>query len=272
MVHGVVDHADGVAHHGLNPGGVLAQVAVCDLPGIQRQPVVHLGQDGVLLLERHVELLAEDLGVEEVLDPKPDPGRLVGVGGADAALGRAQRVLPQEALGHPVQLLVVGHDQVRVAADDQPAGVDPLGRQAVELGEQDGRVHHHAVPDDGRDVVVEDAARDQLEGEGLAVDHNAVAGIVAALIADDQVHFAGEQVGQLALPLVAPLGPDHNGCGHTPLRSLCRSDYAPVYPFSKSGSAKRPCSAGPGVTARVERGGRCRSVRAVPRGLRRSDG
>ena len=88
-VQGVVDHADGVAHHGLYAGGVLAEVAVRDLPGVQREAVVHLGQDGVLLLEGHVELLAEDLRVEEVLDPEPDAGRLVGIGGTDAALGGA---------------------------------------------------------------------------------------------------------------------------------------------------------------------------------------
>ncbi len=36
VVHGVVDHADGVADHGLNAGRVLTQVAVRDLPGIER--------------------------------------------------------------------------------------------------------------------------------------------------------------------------------------------------------------------------------------------
>ena len=221
--------ADGVAHHGLDPGGVLAQVAVRDVAGGQRKPVVDLGQDGVLLLEGHVELLAEDLGVEEVLDPEADPGRLVGVGRPDAALGRAQSVLPQEALGHAVELLVVRHDQVGVAADDETAGVDALGRQRVELLEQHRRVHDDAVADHRRDVVVEDAARHQLQREGFAVHHDPVAGVVAALVAHDHVHLASEMVGQLALPLVAPLGPDHNGCGHASLRSLT-PDYAPVYP------------------------------------------
>ena len=222
LVHGVVDHADGVAHHGLDPRGVLAQVVVGDLGGVERQPVVDLGQDGVLLLEGHVELLAEDLGVEEVLDPEADPGGLVGVGGPDAPLGRPQRVLPEEALGHPVELLVVRHDQVRVAAHDQAAGVDALGGQAVELLEQHGGVDDDAVADDRRDVVVQDAARHQLEGEGLAVDDDAVTGVVATLVAHDHVHLAGQEVGELALPLVAPLGPDHHGCGHTSLRSLSR--------------------------------------------------
>ena len=222
LVHGVVDHADGVAHHGLDPWGVLAQVVVGDVAGGQGEAVVDLGQDGVLLLEDDIELLAEDLGVEEVLDPQADPRRLVGVRRADAPLGRAEGVLAEKALGHPIELLVVRHDQVGVAAHDQPADVDAPCRQAVELLEQDGRVDDDAVADDRRDVLVEDAARHQLEREGLAVDDDAVAGVVATLVAHHHVHLAGNEVGELALPLVAPLGPDHHGCGHAPLRSLRR--------------------------------------------------
>ena len=112
---------DRVGHHRGHPGGQLVEVVGADLVGRQGQAVVHLGQDGVLLLEHHVELLAEDLGVEEVLDPESDPGRLVGVGRADAPLGGPQLVLAQVPLGQPVQLVVVGHDQVGVAADQQAA-------------------------------------------------------------------------------------------------------------------------------------------------------
>ena len=101
----------------------------------------------------------------------------------------------------------------------------PLAIEAVELGQQDGRVDHHPVADHRRDVLVEDAARDQLEGEGLAVDHDAVAGVVAALVAHHHVHLAGQEVGELALPLVAPLGPHHHGCGHAS-SPFALSDYA----------------------------------------------
>ena len=41
-----------------------------------------------------------------------------------------------------------------------------------------------------------------------------VAGVVAALVAGDDVEPLGEQVDDLALPLVAPLGADHDGAGH----------------------------------------------------------
>jgi hypothetical protein len=126
-------------------------------------------------------------------------------------------VLPQPALGRPVQLLVVRHDQVGVAAHPQPAAVDAPRLELVDLGDQHRRVDHHAVADDGGDVGVEDAARDQLEGERLLAHHDGVARVVAALVADDHAHLLGEEVGELPLALVPPLGADHDGRRHAPL-------------------------------------------------------
>ena len=48
----------------------------------------------------------------------------------------------------------------------------------------------------------------------LAVAHDRVAGVVAALEADDDVRPLGEQVGDLALAFVAPLGADENYSWH----------------------------------------------------------
>ena len=63
-------------------------------------------------------------------------------------------------------------------------------------------------------MVIEDPARDELEGKSLPVHDDRVSGVVAALVADHDLHVLGEQVGDLALPLVAPLGSDHDGRGH----------------------------------------------------------
>ena len=48
----------------------------------------------------------------------------------------------------------------------------------------------------------------------LTVDDDGVTGVVAALVADDQVHLLGDEVGELALALVAPLGADDDGRRH----------------------------------------------------------
>jgi hypothetical protein len=211
---GLVHEVDRVGDHRRDPWRAHVEVLGGDVVGRQRELVVDLGQDRVLLFEDHVELLAEDLGVEQVLHAQADARRLVGVGRADAALGGAQLVLAQPALDDLVELLVVREDQVGVAADDEPAGVDALAGQHVELGQQHTRIDHDAVGDDRNDVVVQDPARHQLEGEALAVHDDGVPGVVAALVADHQVHLLGDEVGELPLPLITPLGPDDNGRRH----------------------------------------------------------
>src|SRR5579859_7748100 len=48
----------------------------------------------------------------------------------------------------------------------------------------------------------------------LAVAHDRVSGVVASLEAHDRVDLLGEQVGDLALALIAPLGADDHYSGH----------------------------------------------------------
>src|SRR5581483_3709929 len=92
----------------------------------------------------------------------------------------------------------------------QPADVDALGAQAVELLDQHARVDHHAVADHAALAGVEDPGRDQVELPLLLAAHDRVAGVVAALETHDGVAVLGEQVGDLALALVAPLGADYD--------------------------------------------------------------
>jgi probable phosphoglycerate mutase len=228
-----VDQAHRVGDHRLDAGPQVAQVGIGDVVGRQREPVVDLGQDQVLLFEDDLELLPEDLGVEQVLDPQADAGRLVGVGRADTPLGGAQAVLAQLALGEAVELGVVRHDQVGVAADLEPGAVDAAGLEPVDLGHQHGGVDHHPVADHRSDPRVKNAAGHELQGEGFLADDDGVAGVVAALVADHDLHLLGEQIGQLALALVAPLGADDHGTGHARLlrNVLRRSDQctAPVH-------------------------------------------
>src|SRR5699024_4139626 len=54
----------------------------------------------------------------------------------------------------------------------------------------------------------------ELELELLAVDDHGVAGVVASVGLDDVVDALTEEVGGLALPLVAPLGSDDHDGGH----------------------------------------------------------
>ena len=209
-----MDEIDRIGDHRCQSRRTHVEVVSGDRVAIERKLVEHLGEDRVLLLERDVELLPEDLRIEKVLHSQTNTRGLVGIGRTDAALGGTDLVLAQTTLGELVEFLVIREDQMRVAADLQLRGIDTLALEHVEFGDEHARVDHHSIADDRRDVRVENAAGHQLQLEGLAIDHEGVARVVTALIADDEMLIAGEQVGELALPLVTPLGSDDDGCWH----------------------------------------------------------
>src|SRR4051794_2608048 len=86
--------------------------------------------------------------------------------------------------------------------------------QPLDLAGENSRVDDDAVADRADLARVEDPGGDQVELEGLTVADDRVAGVVAALKADHDVRLLGEQVGDLPLPLVAPLGADYDQSGH----------------------------------------------------------
>ncbi len=242
-VEGVVHEAHGVGDVVLEAGAVLVEVAIGDLVGVERELVEDLGQDLVLLLGQDLELGPEDLRVEEVLHPQPHAGRLVGVGGPDAPLGGAELGPPEAPFGEAVDLLVEREDQVRVAADPHPRHVDAASGEGVHLLQQDLGIDDHAVGDHRGDVRVEDAAREQLQGVGLAVDHERVAGVVAPLVPHHHGGLLGDEVGEATLALVTPLGADQDGGGHCSLlgsgHAAARQDSGPRY--WSPGVAPRRC-------------------------------
>ena len=104
----------------------------------------------------------------------------------------------------------------------------PLAVERVQLGQEHPGVDHHPVADHRRDVGIEDTGGDELQGEGLTVDHHRVPGVVAPLVADDHLHVTGQQIGELSLTLVAPLGPHDHGCGHARSSVQMAPDYDSV--------------------------------------------
>jgi hypothetical protein len=100
--------------------------------------------------------------------------------------------------------------------------VDAAFDQRVELAEEGLGGDDDAVGDDRGRARGEDAGGQQVGGELLAVHHDRVAGVVTAARAHHVVDRAagGEQVGRLALALVAPLGSENDDRGHgrPPLR------------------------------------------------------
>ena len=158
--------------------------------------------------------VGEVLDVDDLTDPHTDPAGLVGVGRTDALQRGADLVVAAHRLGDRIVGLVPREDQVRQARDLEAAARDAAPLERVDLVEQRRQVDHDAVGDHRHDVVVQHAARNQLEGVLLVVDDHRVTGIVAALVAHHVGVLLRQQVDDLGLALVTPLGADDDGDGH----------------------------------------------------------
>jgi hypothetical protein len=111
---------------------------------------------------------------------------------------------------------------VRVRGDAQAADVDTPVAELLDLPGHHRWVDHDAVAHRAGLPRIEDPRGDQVELEGLTVADDRVAGVVAALKADHDVGLLREQVGDLALALVAPLGADYDDSRHDQGIMRCR--------------------------------------------------
>ena len=150
--------------------------------------------------------LVERLGVGHVADADAAARDLVFVGRPDAARGRPDLALAAPGLAQQIELAVIRQDQVRLVADDQPfADVDAGAAELLDLGEQRLRIDDHTVADDAGDALMQDPGRQQTQDELAPAGIHRMAGVVTALIARDDGKVRGQEVDDLALPLVAPL-------------------------------------------------------------------
>ena len=193
-----------------------------DLVRLDLGAVVHLDELVVLLDEGRLDLLAQHGVVEEVLDADAHAVDLVGVRRADAATGGADLALAGEPLGDLVHRLVVAGQDVRVGADQRVLHLDAALGQGIQLLVEDVKVEDHAVAQHADRVGVEDARGQQVQDGLLSVDHDGVAGVVAAGVTGTVVDALAELVDGLSLALVTPLGADHDDARHCSLQALGR--------------------------------------------------
>ena len=183
----LVDYPLGGADHRSEALGPLSALGEDVLQG-DGLSAVHLGYDGVGVLQGSVQPDQQRLQVQQIGGPEPGPGRLVAVGRADSFARCAERLAAPGGLGQPVEHDVVGHDEVRPLAEDQTRGdVYPAFPQPVDLVKENVGVHDHAVSDDVNRLGPEHAAGDQVEGElPLLVEHG-VPGVVSPGEAGDHI-------------------------------------------------------------------------------------
>ena len=139
---------------------------------------------------------------------------LVRVGRADALTGRAELLPAALALVESVDRDVPWHQEMRPVRDAQVAGADAVALEIRELFAEHLKIHDRAGADDAKRVRIEDARRHEMQLEGAVLVDDRVAGVVATLEADDHVRLLRQEVRDLALALVTPLGPDDGGHWH----------------------------------------------------------
>ena len=144
------------------------------------------------------------------------PADFVFVGRADAALGGADAGRRILRLAHRFELAMQRQNQSCVFGDAQTVRRhrDALLLELGDFIDQRLRIDHHAIADDRQLAAAHHAGRQQRQLVGDAVDHQRVAGIVAALEPHDDVGLLGQPVDDLALAFVAPLGPDNHNIRH----------------------------------------------------------
>ena len=81
-------------------------------------------------------------------------------------------------------------------------------------------MHNDTVADDALDTLAQNTGRDQVQYRLLAIDNQCMPGIVTALKAHHAGHLFGQQIDDLALAFVTPLGADDDYIFSHPVRPL----------------------------------------------------
>src|SRR4029078_1811809 len=82
---------------------------------------------------------------------------------------------------------------------------DAATRELVELTDEALRIDDHALREDARDVLAEDAARHEPHDDLLVAHDERVPRIRSPAVTDDEIRALGEDVDDLPLAFVAPL-------------------------------------------------------------------
>ena len=140
---------------------------------------------------------------------------LVAVSVGDAAAGGAKSTafLGKAVFFQPVLHLVPWHGDGGLIGELQVLGADfhTTSFDGLHLVCEVIEVNHHAGTQHTGHIRVEDAGRQQIQDELTLFGDDGMAGVVAALIAGNDVSVFGQQVDDAALALIAPV--DSSNCG-----------------------------------------------------------
>jgi hypothetical protein len=138
---------------------------------------------------------------------------------------RTDKALAKLDLLQPVDLLMHVKDNMRPVRDVYAAvRLEAMFFKRLELLEEARDVDDTAAADDVDAVGVHEAGGQDVKVVGDAVGDDGVARIVTTLGAAADLRLVGENIGELALAFVAPLGAEDNRDGHVRIESARGED------------------------------------------------
>lgn len=168
-------------------------------------------QHGVFEGDDLSDALLEEFGADKVSDA--DGVGATGfflVAGADAAHGGTDGFFLTRLFEDSLFGLMPGHDDMGAVADEEVfLDPDPLPAEGIHFIEEGVGIHDHSGTDDGLDLGAEDPGRDEGELIFHSLTDDGMPGVVASLIADNQVMPIGQKIDNFALGFIAPLQPNH---------------------------------------------------------------
>ncbi len=173
----------------------------------------------IVMRQQAIDLVRQRGEIGEIHQTDRTAADLVFIGRADAALGGADGRSLVGILAQCIEFAVQRQDQRDVFGNAQivRADIDALAAELGDFIDEGLRVEHHAIADHRELGLAHDARRQQRQLVGLTIDDQRMTGIVAALIAGDDISLIRQPVNDLALTLVAPLGADDDNIGHLAL-------------------------------------------------------
>ncbi len=202
----LVQHAGDIGHHGTDALGHFQAFVqyLLEVHGLGLEIVL---EREVVVVEDLAEARGEAFTMEHVAHLETAAGDLVFVGRTDTTPGGTDGLLAARLLARLVQRDMIGQDQGAGLADEQTfLGRNAVLAQHVQFAQQSIGGQHHAVTDHALHTLAQDAGRDEVQDGLPAVDDEGVTGIVAALETHHGIGLLGEQIDDLALALVTPLG------------------------------------------------------------------
>ena len=203
---GLTQDLGGIADKGLQLFAIIIQ------PGHQilqldRLRAVDAGEGQVFPLQQLGGVGFQGLPIEQLAGQEGLFLILIGIEGGDALLGGAIGMILQAGFLQAVQLAMPGQQQGGPIADAQVIRRqgDALGADLLHLDPEVFQIQGHAVAQDVQDALPEDAGGQEMEGEFAIFVDDGMAGVAAALVADDDVVAFGEEVDHAAFAFVAPV-------------------------------------------------------------------